>query len=103
MLRDAEVTIRDLREKLAVAHQTIHGMQTEVAAERQVRQKENDAVMMGREGAPPTVRESGSQVVRRPVGRPRKATVVGEMAQTSTMPSEKPLAIRAQVSTNRDE
>jgi hypothetical protein len=96
MLRDAEVTIRDLREKLAVAHQTIHGMQTEVAAERQVRQTENDAVMVVPEVAAPeiavaAVQDVIAQIVRRPVGRPRKTAVV-EAGQASTLPKTQPVA-----------
>jgi hypothetical protein len=79
MLRDAEATIRDLREKLATANQTIHTMRAEISAERQTRPKADDATqpaMAVHETVVATVRDAIAPTVRRPVGRPRKAAVV---------------------------
>jgi hypothetical protein len=84
MLRDAEATIRDLREKLATANQT---MQVERAAERLNRQSADDGLIVVPEAMVPTVRDGGLPVVKRPVGRPRKVAVV-EPFQASTKPSE---------------
>jgi hypothetical protein len=92
MLRDAEATVRDLREKLAAAHQTLRGTQAELATDRQARSSEDDAVIVMPEAATP-IRKTEIPVIRRPVGRPRKATMA-EMDQTPAKPPEKPLAIR---------
>jgi hypothetical protein len=72
MLRDAETTIRDLREKLATANQT---MQVEKAAERLNRQSADDEVIVP-EAKLQTVRDGKLAVVKRPVGRPRKLALV---------------------------
>jgi len=99
MLRDAETTIRDLREKLATANQT---MQVEKAAERPNRQSTNDGVIVEPTRNAPTVRQSGLPVVKRHVGRPRKVTVA-QPAPAMIWPVEEPLAIREAVSANKNE
>jgi hypothetical protein len=88
MLRDGEATIRDLREKLATANQSLHGVQAELDAERLSRVWADDGVIVVPEMAAPIVRED-VPAVRRPVGRPRKVAVV-EMAQTLITPSKTP-------------
>jgi hypothetical protein len=85
MLRDAQVTILDLRQKLATANQTLHATQAELSAERQAKSSVDDGVMAVPEVATPIDREGELPVVRRPVGRPRKATIV-EMVQTVITP-----------------
>ena len=87
-LRDAETTIRDLREKLATANQA---MQVEKAAERLNRQKADAGVIVVPEAMVPTVRDSGLPVVKRPVGRPRKVAFV-QLAPTMIGALEEPLA-----------
>jgi hypothetical protein len=75
MLRDAEATIRDLREKLASANQTLRGVQTELVAEHQAREVAYDTVrpvITAPETVVATVRDVAMPTVRRPVGRPRK-------------------------------
>jgi hypothetical protein len=84
MLRDAETTIRDLREKLATANQTT---QVERAAERLNRQSADEGLIVASEATVPTARDSGWPVVKRPVGRPRKM-VDAEPIQASAKPSE---------------
>jgi hypothetical protein len=98
MLRDAEATIRDLREKLATANQNLHTTQAELSAERLVSQAAVDGMIVVPGTMVPTIREDRSPVIRRPVGRPRKI-VAAQPVQTMTMPSEKPLAV---VSPNAD-
>ena len=93
MLRDAQATIRDLREKLATANQNLRDVQAELAAERLARSSVDRAVIVAPEVATPTVRDCGSPVVRRPVGRPRKVAMV-ETVRTLITLSKKPLAIR---------
>jgi hypothetical protein len=92
MLRDAEATIRALREKLATANQNLHTMQAELSAERLLGQKAGDGMIVVPETMVPTIREDGSPVVRRPVGRPRKIAAAQPVRATIT-PSEAPLAI----------
>jgi hypothetical protein len=75
MLRDAEATIRDLREKLATANQTIHTMRAELAAEPLAGQVADDAplpMIAVHETVVATVRDAAVPIIRRPVGRPRK-------------------------------
>jgi hypothetical protein len=95
-LREAEATIRDLREKLATANQTIHTMRAELAAERLTRPKANDAplpTIAVHETVMATVPGVIAPIVRRPVGRPRKAAVV-ETAQAPIWPMTQPQVIR---------
>jgi hypothetical protein len=78
VLRDAEATIRDLREKLAAANQNLHGVEAELAAVHKARQEPDDAMMVAPEMmeiAAPTDPEPAVPIVRRPVGRPRKIAV----------------------------
>jgi hypothetical protein len=89
MLRDAETTIRDLREKLATANQT---MQVERAAERLNRQSADDEVNVASEVMVPTVRDDGLPVVERPVGTSRKIALA-QPAPTMISPVDEPLAI----------
>jgi hypothetical protein len=104
-LRDAEATIRDLREKLATANQTLHMVQAEMAAERLARQEADDAlrsVMAAREIIAPPMRDASVAMVRRPVGRPRK-TPMAQPIQTIITPPKKPLVLREGIPANRDE
>jgi hypothetical protein len=75
MLRDAEVTVRDLREKLATANQNFRDVQAESDAERNAHQVADDAaqpvVAVPQTVAVPT-RDAAAPTARRPVGRPRK-------------------------------
>jgi hypothetical protein len=92
MLRDAETTIRDLREKLATANQNLHGVQAELAAERQAHQVADDDVIR------PAVSEAASivapirdatvPVVRRPVGRPRKIMIASSVGNSIRSPEK---------------
>jgi len=88
MLRDAEITIRDLREKLAAAN---HTMQVERAAERLKRQSADDGLIVVTEARVQSVRGGGLPVVKRPVGRPRKVAFV-QLAPTMIGALEEPLA-----------
>ena len=97
-LRDAEATIRDLREKLAMANQTIHATQAELTAERLNRQKADDGVIAVAEAKVQTVRGGGLPVVKRPVGRPRKVALA-QPPPTMIGPVEEP---QARVSPNVD-
>jgi hypothetical protein len=90
MLRDAEATIRDLREKLATANQNLHTMPAELATERAAKSSADDRVVVVPEATVPTISKGGLPVIRRPVGRPRKILAV-QPVQTMTPPSEKPL------------
>jgi hypothetical protein len=92
MLRDAEATIRDLREKLATANQTLHTTQADLTAERQARSSVDDGVMAA-QGVVTRIAEEVVPAVRRPVGRPRKATVV-QTVQTVITPPEMAVATR---------
>jgi hypothetical protein len=92
MLRDAEATIRDLREKLGAANQNLHGVRAELVAERLAGQEADDGLIVVPEAMVPTTRENELPVVRRPVGRPGKIVAV-QPVQTKTTPSEKLLAI----------
>ena len=97
MLRDAEATIRDLREKLATANQTIHTMGAELAAERLARPKPDDATrpaMAIHETVVATVRDAAVSIIRRPVGRPRKIVAVVESAEAPIWPMAQPQLIR---------
>jgi hypothetical protein len=80
MLRDAQATIKDLREKLATANQNLRGMQSELDAEREARPTDDaapgPAIAMPETVMAP-VRDVAVSTVRRPVGRPRKTVVVG--------------------------
>jgi hypothetical protein len=96
MLRDAEATIRDLREKLATANQTIHRVQAELATERLTRPKADDAPLPAiavHETVVATVRDAAVPIIRRPVGRPRKAAVA-ETAKAPIWPIMQPQVIR---------
>ena len=87
MLRDAETTIRDLREKLATANQNLRGMQAELEAERQDRQVADDAgqpVVTVTETVVAPIRDAAAPTVRRPVGRPRK--IVGAPVEALIQP-----------------
>jgi hypothetical protein len=89
MLRDAETTIRDLREKLATANQT---MQVERAAER-LNRSTDDGVIVEPEAIAPTVRDGGLPVVKRPVGRLHKVPLA-QPVPTMIRPGEEPPVIR---------
>ena len=91
VLRDTEVTVRDLREKLATANQIIKSTQAELSAERLARSSEDDGVIMVPETAASTFHGADVPTVRRPVGRPRKGTVA-QTIQTPARSSEKPPA-----------
>jgi hypothetical protein len=96
MLRDAEATIRDLREKLATANQALGTMRAELAAERLVQQKiveSSTAAMTAEEIAVAAVRDAAVPIIRRPVGRPRK-TAVADRAETPIWPMTQPQVIR---------
>jgi hypothetical protein len=95
-LRDAEATIRDLREKLATANHALQTMRAEISAERLARAKAGDVplpAMATPETVVATVQEVIAPIVRRPVGRPRK-TVFVEAGQASMLPITEPQVIR---------
>jgi hypothetical protein len=83
MLRNAETTIRDLREKLAAANQTL---QVAKATERLNRHPADVGVIVEPEAKVATVREGASPSVRRPVGRPRKMVALVQLPPTMTAP-----------------
>ena len=88
MLRDAEATIRDLREKLATANQSLHLVQAELAAERQARPIADGTAVAAvalDEITAPTAPEPVVPIARRPVGRPRKTLVV-DWGEASLLP-----------------
>jgi multidrug efflux pump subunit AcrA (membrane-fusion protein) len=93
MLKDVEATVRDLREKLATANQTIKSTQIELSAERLAKSSVDDGVGVVPEVDAPIDRDGGLPVVRRPVGRPRKTTIM-DTVQTMITPPETPLGIR---------
>jgi hypothetical protein len=75
MLRGAEATIRDFREKLATAN---HDLQTIRAADRLAGQEADDVplpAMAVEETVMATARDAAVPIIRRPVGRPRKVAV----------------------------
>ena len=91
MLRDAETTIRDLREKLATVNQALHGSQAELVAEREAHRVADDEPIEAPEIAAPTDRqETAAPKVRRPVGRPRKiaAAKIGQESMTPLAESQ---------------
>ena len=99
MLRDAETTVRDLREKLGTANQSLHLAQAELAAERLTRPEADDVALPMTavvDIKAPTDPEPVVQIIRRPVGRPRKTPVV-ELAQASMWQVTQPTAISADV------
>jgi hypothetical protein len=83
MLRDAQATIKDLREKLATANQNLRGMQSELDAEREARPAD-DAAPGSALSAPATVmvptRDAAVLTVRRPVGKTEKDCDTGACA-----------------------
>ena len=84
MLRDAEATIKDLREKLATANHNLHAARVERAVERQVHQMADDEPIAAPEIAAPTDRqETAVPKVRRPRGRPHKVVAVPESITSS--------------------
>ena len=95
MLRDAEATIRDLREKLAIANRNLHGVQAELAAEHQTRPTADDApqpAMPASENIASPTRDTAVRSVWRPVGRPRK-TDMAQPVQTPITPPKRPQAL----------
>jgi hypothetical protein len=96
MLRDAEVTIRDLRAKLGAANQDLQTMRAEISAERLTRANAGDVplpAMAAPEIAVPAIQGVIAPIVRRPVGRPRKTAVV-EAGQAPMLPIAEPQVIR---------
>jgi hypothetical protein len=88
MLRDAEATIRDLRDKLATANQNLRGVQAERAAEREAHQVPDDDVIRSAVSASVPVvapiRDATVPVVRRPRGRPGKVAAAPEVMATAS-------------------
>jgi hypothetical protein len=105
MLRDAEGTIRDLREKLATANQTIHGMQAELVAELQSREQADatprPAITVPKTIAAP-VRDVVAPTVRRPVGRPRKIAVAEPVESLIGRLNEPRSSSKDEAPSNRD-
>jgi hypothetical protein len=91
MFRDAEATIRDLREKLAAANHALHATEAELGAERQTHLTVEDQIVVTKEVDAPTIREVALPTVRKSVGRPRKIPAV-EPAQAITTPLKMPQA-----------
>lgn len=92
MLRDAEATIRDLREKLTTANQNLNLVQAELSSERLAQHPVDDGVVVIPGPLVPTIREGELPVVRMTVGRPRKIVAV-KTAHASTTASDTPLRI----------
>jgi hypothetical protein len=94
MLRDAEATIRDLREKLATANQTIHTMRAEPDARQQVDQEVVQPTTAATAAKEITIRavhqEAAAPMMRRPRGRPRKAVAALEV-MTPASPKDAPV------------
>ena len=105
MLRDAEATIRDLREKLATANQNLRDVHAELDAERQVRRMADDAplpVIAVVETVVATVQEVIAPIVRRPVGRPRKIALVEPVEGSIGRLNEPPAPPEHEAASNRD-
>jgi hypothetical protein len=91
MLRDAETTIRDLREKLATANQNLRGVQADLDARQQVDhevvQPATPAAMAEDITVPAAQHKAAAPMMRRPRGRPRKAVAASEV-MTPASPKE---------------
>jgi hypothetical protein len=102
MLRDAEATIRDLREKLANANQNLRGVQAELDVERQAHQEAKDAPIAAPEIAAPTDPEPVVPIVRRPVGRQRKIAVVTPVLVPTSPSPEAQASRKVEAGPNQD-